>query len=144
MFHSLSVVSFWACSGHASNRQHYGGRRGNRIRVYLFGGAGASAEYAIVVPISPWLQEARRGHLPKQNCRDRREGEEQARGSDKLVFECTARRSGARGDRKLPVYRAQVGIASPRTDRELFGDLGGGQPLRHQAQDFDLASGEAE
>ena len=37
-----------------------------------------------------------------------------------------------------------MGIGSARTDNELFGDLGGGQPQRHQAQDFDLASGQAE
>ena len=62
-------------------------------------------------------------------------------GSDQLVFDGRTSRSSARGDRKLPVNRTQVGIGSPWTDRELFGDLGGGQPLRHQAQDFDLASG---
>ena len=65
-------------------------------------------------------------------------------GSDQLVFDGRTSRSSARGDLKLTVNRTQVCISSTRTDHELFGDLGGGQPLRHQAQDFDLTSGEAE
>ena len=65
-------------------------------------------------------------------------------GSDQLVFDRSTSRGSARGDLELPVNRTQVCIDSPRADHELFGDLGGGQPLRHQAQDVDLASGQAE
>ncbi len=64
--------------------------------------------------------------------------------SDQLVFESRTSRSSARGNLELAVNRTHVGIGRPRTDHERICDVGGGQPLRQQAQDFDLASGEAE
>ena len=95
----------------------------------------------MVLPISSRMEGGMRSHLPRRNYRagEGRRGE--GVGSDQMVFEGRSSRSGARGDLKLAVNRTQVCIGSTRTDHELLGDLGGGQPLRHQAQDFDLASG---
>src|SRR5450759_4354332 len=60
------------------------------------------------------------------------------------MYDGRTSRGTARGDTELTVNRTQVCIGSARTDNELFGDLGGGQPQCHQAQDFDFASGQAE
>ena len=65
-------------------------------------------------------------------------------GSDQLVLDGRTSRSSARGDLELAVNRTHVCIGSTRADSELLCDVGGGQPLRKEAQDFDLASGQAE
>ena len=64
--------------------------------------------------------------------------------SDQLVFQGRPSRGSARGDLELAVDRTQVCIGGTRTDDELLGDLGGGQPLRYQAQNFDLATTQTE
>jgi hypothetical protein len=49
-----------------------------------------------------------------------------------------------RGDRELAVNRTQVCIGRTWTHDKLMRDLCSRQPLRHEAQDFDLAGGQAE
>src|SRR5262245_1421512 len=90
------------------------------------------------------MDEATRRHIPRRNYRAGADGEENGVGSDQLVLDGRTSRGGARGDLELAVYRTQVCIGSTRTHDELLGDLGGGQPPRHQTQNFDLASGQAE
>src|SRR6266567_3292860 len=49
----------------------------------------------------------------------------------------------ARGDPDFAIDRGQVPVDGTRTDDELFGYLGVGEPLGHQAQHFDFTCGQA-
>jgi hypothetical protein len=64
--------------------------------------------------------------------------------SHEFVFDGATGGGTTRGDAELTIDRAQVCIDGARAHDELFGNLGVGQPSRHQPQDFDLAGGETE
>ena len=48
----------------------------------------------------------------------------------------------AGGDPDLAKNRGQVGVDGAAADDEVFCDLGIGEPLRQQTQDFDFAGGQ--
>ena len=52
---------------------------------------------------------------------------------DQVVLDSEAGGGGSRGDAKLAVDRGQVPVDGARTNNELFGYLGIGQPLSYQA-----------
>ena len=66
------------------------------------------------------------------------------RQSDQFVLDGRTSCGGSRGDAELTVNRTQMRISCARTDNEPFSDLEGRQSLRHEAQYFDFASGQAE
>jgi hypothetical protein len=61
----------------------------------------------------------------------------------KVVLNGIARGSTARGDADLAIDRGQVGVDRARTDHELFGHLGVGQSLGHQAQHLHFSGGQS-
>ena len=55
------------------------------------------------------------------------------------MLDGVARGSAPGGNLDLPIDRGQMGVDGAGTDDHLFGNLGVGQPLCHQAQHFDLS-----
>ncbi len=64
-----------------------------------------------------------------------------SKASDQVVLDGVAGSSGSRGDLDFAIDRGQVVVDSARADHEAFGDLGIGQSLCQQAQDFDFTGG---
>ena len=59
-----------------------------------------------------------------------------------VMLDRVAGSSGSRGDLDFAIDRGQMVVDGARADHEAFGDLGIGQSLCQQAQDFDLAGGQ--
>ena len=60
-----------------------------------------------------------------------------------MMLDGVAGRRGSRGDPELAVDRGQVPVDGARTDDQLFGDLGVGEPLGDETQHFDFTCGQA-
>ena len=60
--------------------------------------------------------------------------------SDQVLLNGVAGGGTARGDLDLAVYRSEVRVDGARTDDELLGHLGVGQPLCYQPQHLHLSS----
>src|SRR5262249_50978090 len=112
-------------------------------RACPFEGERTSAEYVTVLPISSRDKKKRGEGSYLGRITDPVRFAQGVR-LDQLVFQGRPSRSSARGDLELAVDRTQVCIGSTRTHDEPLGNLGGGQPPRHQAQNFDLAGSQPE
>lgn len=61
--------------------------------------------------------------------------------SSQVVFDGIARGGTARRNAEFAIDRVEVGMDGTMANHQLFGYLNICQPLRHSAQNFDLAFG---